>query len=381
MAAGEISLPRWMQGSWAEHALLRPATARDCDPVDDTETRISEEFVLERVAPDQPRTKGHSPYTIAAAFIGMIGLLTLSAASLAVPERGVTVMLPETRPFAELAGEGEDGAPLTLTPAEEAAVRAAIEAELAGHSGYDGPRPRGIAFPQASSADSARALQCMTQAIYYEAGNEPEAGQRAVAQVVLNRVRHPGYANTICGVVYEGSERSTGCQFTFTCDGALARRPVPSVWARSQRYAREAIAGRAFGEVGYATHYHTLDVWPYWGRSLTMTNMIGRHLFHRLRGTASAPGAFSVRYSGREPAPRPWQPNTEEQLADGEMEEMLEALAEDNLPPAPQLRGELAEAEIGAVSNNLPTSQVIEDALPDSQIRPEHSNSGQWIGG
>jgi spore germination cell wall hydrolase CwlJ-like protein len=372
-----------MQGSWAEHALLRPSTARDRDPVDDTAPRISEDFVLERVTPDQPRTKGHSPYTIAAAFIGMIGLLTLSAASFAVPERGVTVALPDARPFSELVGEADDGSrlPLTLTPAEEAAVRAAIEAELAAQSGYDGPRPRGIAFPQASSADSARALQCMTQAIYYEAGNEPEAGQRAVAQVVLNRVRHPGYANTICGVVYEGSERSTGCQFTFTCDGALARRPVPSVWAQSQRYAREAIAGRSFGEVGYATHYHTLDVWPYWGRSLTMTNMIGRHLFHRLRGTASSPGAFTVRYSGREPAPRPWRPNAEEPLADGELEEMLEALAEDNLPPAPQLRGELAEAEIEAVSNNLPTSQVIENALPDSQIRPEHRNSGQWIGG
>ncbi|WP_255454616.1 cell wall hydrolase [Parasphingopyxis sp. CP4] len=371
-----------MQGSWAEHALLRPSTARDLHPVDDAETRISEDFVLERMAPDQPRTRGKSPYTIAAAFIGMIGLLTLSAASLAVPERGVTVALPEARPFSELVGEAEDGSqlPLTLTPAEEAAVRAAIEAELAAQSGYDGPRPRGIAFPQASSADRERALQCMTQAIYYEAGNEPEAGQRAVAQVVLNRVRHPGYANTICGVVYEGSERSTGCQFTFTCDGALARRPVPSVWARSQRYAREAIAGRSFGEVGYATHYHTLDVWPYWGRSLTMTNMIGRHLFHRLRGTASSPGAFSVRYSGREPAPRPWRPNAEEQQADGEGELLIEDLVEDNLPPAPQLRGELAEAEVDAVSNNLPTSQVIENALPDSQVRPEHRNSGQWIG-
>ena len=371
MAAGETILPRWMHGSWAEHGLLRPAPAHESDPVEDAEPEISADLVLSRVVPEQPQARRGTPYTIAAAFVAMVGLLTLSAASLAVPERGVTVTLPEARPFSELVGEAEDGMPLslTLTPEEEAAVRAAIEADLAAHSGYDGPRPRGIAFPQASSADSARALQCMTQAIYYEAGNEPEAGQRAVAQVVLNRVRHPGYANTICGVVYEGSERSTGCQFTFTCDGALARRPVPSVWARSQRYAREAIAGRGFGEVGYATHYHTLDVWPYWGRSLTMTNMIGRHLFHRLRGSAGSPGAFTIRYSGREPAPRPWRPNAEEQLA------------EDNLPPAPELREGYAEAEGTAVPNNLPASQPIEDALPDSQIRPEHRNSGQWIGG
>jgi hypothetical protein len=220
----------------------------------------------------------------------------------------------------------------------------------------------------------------MTQAIYYEAGTEPEAGQRAVAQVVLNRVRHPGYANSICGVVYEGSERSTGCQFTFTCDGALARRPVAGIWARAQRYAREAIDGRAFREVGYATHYHTLDVWPYWGRTLTMTNMIGRHLFHRLRGSAGGPGAFTVRYSGREPAPRPWQPR--ESLAEVEAEQALEALivAQDRLPSAPVARETVEQTHSVREPNNLPRSRPIENALPDSQVRPEYRDSGRLIG-
>lgn len=318
---------------------------------------------------------------LAAIFLALAGLFTLSAAGLAVPEAGLTVRLPAATPFPTLAGEGEAiASAIVLTDAEQEAIRSAIEAELAQHSGYDGPVPAGLAFRAASSADRERALQCMTQAIYYEAGTEPESGQRAVAQVVLNRVRHPGYANSICGVVYEGSERSTGCQFTFTCDGALARRPVAGIWARAQRYAREAIDGRAFGEVGYATHYHTLDVWPYWGRTLTMTNMIGRHLFHRLRGSAGGPGAFTVRYAGREPSPRPWRPRPTE------VEVAAEAAAEpavevaDRLPPAPALRERVAPGGRRREPNNLPGSQPIENALPDSQIRPEYRDSGRLIG-
>ncbi|MFN5901342.1 MAG: cell wall hydrolase, partial [Novosphingobium sp.] len=74
-----------------------------------------------------------------------------------------------------------------------------------------------------SGVDRSRALQCLAAAVYYEARSESDVGQRAVAQVVLNRVAHPSYPNTVCGVVYQGSERTTGCQFSFTCDGSLAK--------------------------------------------------------------------------------------------------------------------------------------------------------------
>lgn len=389
MADAGTSLPRWMQGPWADQAPLRAAEAQP-EPVRDAvqpraaqpQTVMSDHLVLDRVARPSLSKARPALSGLAAIFLALVGLVTLSAAGLAVPESGVTVRLPEATPFAALAGQDEEGAalPLTLTAAEQEAVRSAIEAELAQHSGYEGPVPAGLAFRTAGSADRERALQCMTQAIYYEAGTEPEAGQRAVAQVVLNRVRHPGYANSICGVVYEGSERSTGCQFTFTCDGALARRPVAGIWARAQRYAREAIDGRAFGEVGYATHYHTLDVWPYWGRTLTMTNMIGRHLFHRLRGTAGGPGAFTVRYSGREPAPRPWRPReTEIEVA---VEPAVDPIVvpNDRLPPAPVVREAAANTRVAREPNNLPGSRPIESALPDSQIRPEYRDSGRWIG-
>jgi hypothetical protein len=148
------------------------------------------------------------------------------------------------------------------------------------------------------------------------------------------------------------------------------------------RHAQDAIGGRAFGGVGYATHYHTLDVWPYWGRRLTMTNMIGRHLFHRLRGTPGGPAAFTSRYAGREPAPRPWRPRTavaerSATPADLGAETSAVARAENRLPAAP--RAVARPAQTATAPNNLPQSQVIENNLPDSQIRPEFRDSGRWI--
>ena len=80
---------------------------------------------------------------------------------------------------------------------------------------------------------AAQALECLASAVYYEAGNQDDDGERAVAQVVLNRVRHPAFPASVCGVVYEGSTRPTGCQFTFTCDGSLYRQPDADGWRRA----------------------------------------------------------------------------------------------------------------------------------------------------
>jgi spore germination cell wall hydrolase CwlJ-like protein len=146
-----------------------------------------------------------------------------------------------------------------------------------------------------------RALECLTQAVYYEAATEGADGQRAVAQVVLNRMRHPGFPATVCGVVYEGAELPTGCQFTFTCDGSLLRQPIPSVWARAKKIALDALSGHVFAPVGHATHYHADYVLPYWADSLAKQVQIGHHIFYRLRGGLGADPAFSQRYAGKEP--------------------------------------------------------------------------------
>jgi hypothetical protein len=153
---------------------------------------------------------------------------------------------------------------------------------------------------KAGADDSARALHCMTQAIYYEAAREPVKGQQAVAQVVLNRVRHPAYPKSICGVVYQGSARPTGCQFTFTCDGALRWQPQATLWRQSQDVARRALAGFVDKEVGSATHYHAAYVVPYWAPTLVKMTQVGQHIFYRWTGPWGEPPAFSGRYEGRE---------------------------------------------------------------------------------
>ena len=166
-----------------------------------------------------------------------------------------------------------------------------------------GPNPaaKPFSFGKASTATRAHALECLTSAVYYEAGSESAEGQKAVAQVVLNRVRHPAFPASVCGVVYEGSTRSTGCQFTFTCDGSLARRPIPALWERARKIAWAALNGRVFDPVGNATHYHAEYVVPYWASSLTKNAVVGAHIFYRWAGGWGRPAAFSMRYVEREP--------------------------------------------------------------------------------
>ncbi len=125
---------------------------------------------------------------------------------------------------------------------------------------------------------------CLSRAIYYEARAEADRGQYAVAEVVLNRVSHPLYPNNICDVVYEGADRTTGCQFTFTCDGSERRAPRGRAWARAQAVAAFAMMGEAPAVTGEATHYHADYIRPYWAPSLQRTETIGAHVFYRMPG-------------------------------------------------------------------------------------------------
>jgi hypothetical protein len=153
---------------------------------------------------------------------------------------------------------------------------------------------------KAKGEDRARALECLTQAVYYEAAREPEKGQEAVAQVVLNRVRHPAYPKSICGVVYQGAARATGCQFTFTCDGSLRYAPEPALWRRAREVAARALAGYVDAAVGSATHYHADYVAPYWAPTLVKMTQVGQHIFYRWTGPWGEPAAFTGRYAGGE---------------------------------------------------------------------------------
>jgi hypothetical protein len=262
---------------------------------------------------------------------------------LADPPSNALVALPETDPLTRGAQGGRDFGDL-------------IDA---------GPAAR--PFVSVGSG-AARAQQCLAQAIWYEAASESEAGQRAVAQVVLNRVAHPSWPGSVCGVVFEGSDRKSGCQFSFTCDGSLARKAKGATWARARRIAGEALSGQVYAPIGHATHYHTLWVDPYWAKSLSHVGTIGAHRFYRNRGKAGEKAAFTAAYSGREPDP---------------------AVQLDLLPErAPQLAASPEIDTFASSAGEATTSVQTISAIAQSEVAPKHAGvgsprkafakSGQW---
>ena len=231
---------------------------------------------------------------------------------------------------------------------------------------------RPFSMAGASALDRDRALQCLTAAIYYEAASESDAGQQAVAQVILNRARHPAFPATVCGVVYQGSEHA-GCQFSFACDGALARMPARAAWVRAARAAGMALAGYVYAPVGLATHYHTYAVTPAWNRALVMTDVVGAHFFHRWKGYWGTSAAFNQRYAGGEPVPGPHMtlppvaPPTPQMIAAAGAAAVAVAV-----PVAP-----VVLAEVKPVSAK-PAVPVVTDMLPpESQILDRWKDSGK----
>jgi spore germination cell wall hydrolase CwlJ-like protein len=124
---------------------------------------------------------------------------------------------------------------------------------------------------------------CLADAMYYEARGEGRAGQLAIAEVVYNRMRSGYYPNTICGVVFEGSSLRTGCQFSFTCSGDMARRKSAAVWRRAQRLALQVVTGivQLQNTTGGALSFHAEDVAPGWADTMVRTVQIGHHIFYR----------------------------------------------------------------------------------------------------
>ncbi|KQT32900.1 hypothetical protein ASG29_08790 [Sphingomonas sp. Leaf412] len=220
---------------------------------------------------------------------------------------------------------------------------------------------RAFSLSGIAPVDRGRALDCLATAVYYEAASESDAGQQAVAQVVLNRVRHPAFPATICGVVYQGSERSV-CQFSFACDGAMARAPARGGWARATRNAAAVLNGLVYTPVGLATHYHTFAVTPAWNRTLVMTDAVGAHFFHRWKGFWGTAAAFVQRYRGGEPVPGPHLRSTQA---------VPEAATTPPAPPPPDMRDRY-------VTSGAPLAPVApEQRLPESTILDRWKDSGR----
>jgi len=145
---------------------------------------------------------------------------------------------------------------------------------------------RGLTFKGESEIEyQVRQRRCLATAIYFEARGESSRGQLAVAQVVMNRVRSTLYPDTICGVVFQGQLRRTGCQFSFTCDGRTDVPKDKDKWRQANELAKRVTDGKSWlGDIGYATHYHANYVKPRWRRELNKVKQVGRHIFYRVRG-------------------------------------------------------------------------------------------------
>ncbi|MFI4935458.1 MAG: cell wall hydrolase [Caulobacterales bacterium] len=195
----------------------------------------------------------------------------------------------------------------------------------------------------AAGPERERAVLCMTQAIYYEAALEPLDGQRAVAQTVLNRLRHPDFPKSVCGVIYQGSSQITGCQFSFTCDGSRERAPVEPYWGRSRAVAEEALSGFVQKEIGPATHYHADYVFPRWGPTMVKIGQIGAHIFYRYPGPLGRAEELNGHYAG------------------GELQVSMAG-------PSPEA---IAAAKAAAAAGQVPVESVLADApTSPSDLRP-----------
>jgi spore germination cell wall hydrolase CwlJ-like protein len=146
----------------------------------------------------------------------------------------------------------------------------------------------GSAAQPFKAASGKRDLDCLTTAVYYEARGEGVRGQEAVAQVILNRVRHPAFPKSVCAVVYQG------CQFSFTCNGATRRGHESAAWDEARGIASRALSGFVLASVGNATHFHTTGVAPGWG-GMVRVAQIGAHVFYRFGGAAGRGATFSAR--------------------------------------------------------------------------------------
>lgn len=186
---------------------------------------------------------------------------------------------------------------LERSPATAIALRGPITSTL----------PVAAPFQLAGALETSRELECLTQAVYYEARGETPAGQAAVAQVVLNRVRHSAFPKSVCGVVFQGAGKRVGCQFSFACDGSMRRGRETAAWNRAQKVASRALSGAVVASVGNATHFHTTNVAPNWGPRLIRTAEVGMHVFYRLgRSVGSAPKTPErVQYASYTATPKP----------------------------------------------------------------------------
>jgi spore germination cell wall hydrolase CwlJ-like protein len=127
--------------------------------------------------------------------------------------------------------------------------------------------------------------QCLAQAMYYEARGEGARGEKAIAEVIFNRMRSGLYPRSVCGVVNEGAGVEGGCQFSFTCNGEMLATKSRHDWVRARVLAAAIVSGviKLDDETEGAISYHASYVDPDWS-NMVRTVQIGNHIFYRRAG-------------------------------------------------------------------------------------------------
>jgi Cell Wall Hydrolase len=205
--------------------------------------------------------------------------------------------------------------------------------------------------------DSARELDCLTQAVYFEARGETPRGQAAVAQVVLNRVANPSFPKTVCGVVFQGAA-THGCQFSFACDGSMGRGRELDAWDRARQVAERALSGVSVAGIGSATHFHTVDCSPDWGPQMLRVAQVGLHVFYRFNPHAPLNRPEDPRFVSL-----PASPGASLRLATAVLEKASDVTAAaSGLAPAPA-----PEPKAAAVKGVDAAAKAPEPAAPQQQ--------------
>jgi hypothetical protein len=139
--------------------------------------------------------------------------------------------------------------------------------------------------------ETAAQAECLAEVMYYEARGEGIEGEKAVAEVVLQRTHTSDYPSTVCGVAYDGVQPDRrDCQFSFACDGMLRRPRDGHAWQRVRQLAEKILIGavRLSGRTGHAVAYHNVDVTPAWAQTMLKTAQIGNHVFYKRDPMAQA---------------------------------------------------------------------------------------------
>jgi hypothetical protein len=231
-----------------------------------------------------------------------------------------------------------------------------------------GPAAQPFHFADGGALAATRDLACLTDAVYYEARGEDAAGQAAVAQVVLNRVRHPAFPKSVCGVVFQraGGE---GCQFSFVCDGSMHHSREPGAWRRAEEIAARALDGAVMATIGNATHFHVAGVDPGWGPHLLRVAQVGLHVFYRFGGHAGGPGSFDGQ--AQHSAPGQGGDDSVAPTADGAPSGKLILASATTMAPATSMAAPAATTTSpGAVKSAAATPHA-KDAAPEKSEPPK----------